>query len=321
MTTSRPAELEVASPHRQFYVVGIGASAGGLGALRTLFSRMPPQPGFACVVVVHLSPEHESHLVELLQPYTTMPVRQVTRTMALEPNHVYVIPPNANLNSIDTHLRLSELEERRVERAPIDHFLRTLAATHDGKAIGVILTGAGSDGALGLRQIKEHSGLTVVQDPLEAEYESMPRSAISTGLVDVVVPVRDIPERILGYCATKPRLTMDDALAGGNAALLEQIVDAVRRGTGRDCSLYRRSVLLRRILHRMQVRQVETLDAYFQALRDQPDEPHALVRALHHTLAEFFQQPDLFERLEQQLIPELFDRKSGSADRIRAWSI
>src|SRR5262245_20737632 len=319
MTTSRPAELQVASPHRQFYVVGIGASAGGLGALRTLFSRMPPKPGFACVVIVHLSPEHESHLVELLQPYTPMPVQQVTRTMALEPDHVYVIPPNANLNAIDTHLRLTELEQRRVERAPIDHFLRTLAASHDGTAIGVILTGAGSDGALGLRQIKEQGGLTVVQDPLEAEYNSMPRNAISTGLVDVVALVRDIPDRIVGYCRTTPRLSIpadEDTIPESEARLLEQIVRELHVGTGHDCSVYRRSVLLRRIRHRMQVRQVDTLGPYLELLRRQPEEPEALVGSLRHTAAEFFHQPDIFDYLEDRLVPELFGRKRGAAARI-----
>src|SRR5215813_11227152 len=127
---------------QDFCVVGVGASAGGLEALRAFFSRMPAEPGFACVVVVHLSPEHESHLVQMLQPYTQMPVCQVVRTTALERNRVYVIPPNANLNSIDTHLRLTQLEDQRLKRAPIDHFLRTLAATHGDQAIGVILSGA-----------------------------------------------------------------------------------------------------------------------------------------------------------------------------------
>src|SRR5262245_45476939 len=153
----------------EFYVVGIGASSGGLKALRTLLSGMPPKPGYACVIVVHLSPEHESHLVDLLQPFTQMPVQQVRKSVALKPNHVYVIPPNANLNSIDTHLRLSELEVRRVERATVDHFLRTLAATHDGRAVGVILTGAGSDGALGLRLIKEGGGTTLGKYEARAE--------------------------------------------------------------------------------------------------------------------------------------------------------
>src|SRR5215469_18494425 len=143
--------VSAAATERDFCVIGIGASAGGLDALRALFSRTPAQPGFACVVVVHLSPEHESHLVQMLQPYTQMPVCQVVKTTALERNRVYVIPPNANLNSIDTHLRLTQLEGRRIKRAPIDHFLRSLAETHGDQAIGVILSGAGSDGALGIR--------------------------------------------------------------------------------------------------------------------------------------------------------------------------
>ena len=130
------------------YVVGIGASAGGLAALRTLLGAMPRAPGFACVVVVHLAPEHESHLVDLLQPYTQLRVQQVRDTTRLEPNNVYLVPPNANLEAIDTHLRLAELEPRRAERAPIDHFLRTLARVHDGRAVGVILTGSGSDGSV-----------------------------------------------------------------------------------------------------------------------------------------------------------------------------
>src|SRR5262249_4398449 len=155
-----------------------------------------PSPGLAFVVVVHLSPEHDSHLVQLLQPYTQLPVRQVVRTTALEPDHVYVIPPNANLNSIDTHLRLSELEQPRRKRAPIDHFLRTLAETHRESAIGVLLTGAGSDGALGIRQIKEQGGLTIAQEPAEAEYASMPQSAIATGTVDLVLQLRHMGTEI-----------------------------------------------------------------------------------------------------------------------------
>ncbi|MGM0474896.1 MAG: chemotaxis protein CheB, partial [Bacteroidota bacterium] len=164
-------------------IVGIGASAGGLNALRKLFSKIPGDSGMAYVVVVHLSPEHKSMLPELIQPYVDMPVIQVTETVALKPDHVYVIPPNANLNSIDTHLRLSELEEERGQRAPVDHFFRTLSTTHDSHAIGIILTGTGSDGTLGIKEIKENGGLTIVQDPNEAEYDGMPRNAISTGLV------------------------------------------------------------------------------------------------------------------------------------------
>lgn len=177
-------------------VVGIGASAGGLAALRELFEHIPADSGIAFVVVVHLSPEHKSLLAELLQPCVHFPVQQVTETVLLQANNVYVIPPNANLSAVDTHLRLSALEEKRRERAPIDYFFRTMAATHDGHSIGVVLTGTGSDGTLGLREIKAKGGVILVQDPNEAEYDGMPQSAISTGLVDRIYPSR----RLLPPC-------------------------------------------------------------------------------------------------------------------------
>ena len=182
------------SPKPKPTVVGIGASAGGLTALKTFFDHVPADSGLAFVVVVHLSPEHKSHLADLLQPHVRFPVQQVNDATPLEPNHVYIIPPNANLSAIDTHLRPSKLEEHRRERAPIDHFFRTLAATHDGHAIGVVLTGTGSDGTLGVKDIKATGGLIVVQDPNEAEYDGMPQSAIATGLVDRILSVRDMPE-------------------------------------------------------------------------------------------------------------------------------
>lgn len=189
-------------------VVGIGASAGGLGALRKFFANVPEGSGLAYVVVVHLSPEHKSHMADVLQASVRMPVEQVTETTLLRRDHVYVIPPGRNLSTIDTHLRLSELEENRLRRAPIDHFFRTLAGTHNAHAIGVVLTGTGSDGTLGIKEIKEHGGLTIAQDPNEAEYDAMPQSAIATGLVDLVLPVEDIPPRILRFTRTRPRVAV-----------------------------------------------------------------------------------------------------------------
>lgn len=318
----RRAEPEVALP--PFYVVGIGASSGGLGALRTLFGAMPAKPGIAFVVVVHLSPEHESHLVELLQPCTQMPVCQVKETVELRPDQVYVIPPNANLNTIDTHLRLSALEARRIERAPIDHFLRTLARTHDGGAVGVILTGAGSDGALGLRQIKERGGLTIAQDPVEAEFDGMPRAAIATGMVDLVVSLRDIPTRLLSFCSTRPRLPVADGengLGDEDRAVLEQIVGELRTRTGRDFSVFTRAMMLSRMRTRMQLRNTDTLSAYLDALRSAPDEAGALCRDLLTTVTEFFSEPGVFDYLAQHLLPSLFDRKREIQDRLRIWSI
>jgi two-component system CheB/CheR fusion protein len=186
------------------------------------------------------------------------------RTTVLEPNHVYVIPPNANLNSIDTHLRLTQLEGRRIKRATIDHFLRTLAETHGEQAIGVILSGAGSDGALGIRQIKEHGGLTLAQHPREAEYGSMPQSAIATGTVDIVLPVRDLAEEIEGYCTTQPVIAKrgrDDELAESEASLLEKILGEVRLRTGQEFAMFRRDMVLQRVRRRMRLLHVSSLEA------------------------------------------------------------
>ncbi|MBV8818908.1 MAG: hypothetical protein JO022_11165, partial [Acidobacteriaceae bacterium] len=260
-------------------VVGIGASAGALSALKRFFDHVPPDSGFAFVVVVHLSPEHKSHLADLLQLHVSFPVQQVADTTPLEPNHVYVIPPNANINTIDTHLRLSKLEEKRSQRAPIDHFFRTLAETHDGHAIGVVLTGTGSDGTLGIKDIKAKGGLVVVQDPNDAEYDGMPQSAIATGLPDLVLPLNQIPDAIMRFDRTEPRIP--DAKEGedpeqAEPVLLQRVIAQVRARTDRDFSRYKRSTILRRISRRMQLNYLEDLQTYLDRLRDQPDEVRAL---------------------------------------------
>ena len=246
-------------------VVGIGASSGGLAALKALFQHVPADSGLAFVVVVHLSPEHESHLAELLQPHVKVPVEQVTGTVALLPDRVYVIPPGRNLSAVDTHLRLSELEEARRNRAPIDHFFRTLARTHDGHSVGVILTGTGSDGALGVRAVKEQGGLVIVQDPVEAEYDGMPQSAIATGLVDLVLPLAEIPGAIARFDGTEPHVDVPaegEEPEGGQLRLLQGVFAVLRARTGRDFSRYKPSTLLRRISRRMQLGQVEEVEGY-----------------------------------------------------------
>src|SRR5580704_5750412 len=220
-------------------VVGIGASAGGLAALKIFLDQVPADSGLAFVVVVHLSPDYESHLAELLQPHARFPVQQVSHTTLLEPNHVYIIPPNANLNAIDTHLRLTKLEERRQERAPIDHFFRTLAGTHDGHAIAVVLTGTGSDGTLGVKDIKANGGVVIVQDPAEAEYDGMPQSAIATGAVDFVLPVAEIPESILRFVRVNPRLPLQaetERVSQHEYILLQKVLTQLRFRTDRDFS-------------------------------------------------------------------------------------
>ena len=303
-------------------VIGVGASAGGLAALKTFLAHVPDDSGFAIVVVVHLSPDHESHLAELLQPNLRLPVQQVSDTVPLEPNHVYVIPPNANLNAIDTHLRLSELEERRRDRAPIDHFFRTLANTHDGHSIAVILTGTGSDGTLGIKDIKAGGGLVIVQDPNEAEYDGMPQSAISTGMADLILRVAEIPAAILRFAATEPKVSNGDQpeLPQDERALLQNILAQLRTRTDRDFSRYKPSTILRRIARRMQLNHVEDLRTYAETVRDRAEEANSLVDDLLITVTHFFRDPEVFEKLEKDFVPQIFTRKTQH-DSVRIWSV
>lgn len=319
----RAPDVRAQSDRPDIRIVGIGASAGGLRALREFFENVGEDSGLAYVVVVHLSPEHESHLAGLLQPHTNMDVLQVTETVPLKRDCVYVIPPNANLSAIDTHLRLSALEERRGERAPIDHFFRTLAENHDGHAIGVIMTGTGSDGTLGVKEIKLRGGLTVVQDPNEAEYDGMPQSAIATGFVDLVLPVASIPSAVLRFARTEPRLPLahdGEAMDVDHRVLLQKIFAQVRARTGRDFTRYKRSTIMRRIQRRMQLRYVEELDRYVELMRHTPEEVRALSDDLLITVTSFFRDPEVFDKLAAEVIPALFEGR-GPDDEIRAWCV
>jgi two-component system, chemotaxis family, CheB/CheR fusion protein len=302
-------------------VVGIGASAGGLAALKTFFSHVPEDSGLAFVVVVHLSPDHESHLAEILQPHIGFSVEQVRETTALEPNHLYVIPPNANLSAIDTHLRLSKLEERRQARAPIDHFFRTLAKAHDGNAIAVVLTGTGNDGSLGVKDVKANGGLVIVQDPKEAEFDGMPSSAIATGIVDLILPIAEMPASILRFERTEPRILLleqPELVSQDDGVLLRNVLALLRVRTERDFSRYKRSTVLRRITRRMQLNNVDQLANYLEALRERPDEVRALADDLLITVSSFFRDHEFFEKLEKEEIPRLFAKKEKQ-ETIRVW--
>ena len=302
-------------------VIGIGASAGGLAAIKKLFEGVPRDSGLVFVVVVHLSPEHKSLLADLLQPHVKMPVRQVVETTPLEANNVYVIPPNANLSAIDTHLRLSKLEEQRRQRAPIDHFFRTLAATHDGHSVGVVLTGTGSDGTLGVREIHEKGGIVIVQDPNEAEFDGMPQSAIATGTVDLVLGISDIFPAILRLTQTKPLMIgAEGFVAAPEEDPLPKVLTILRARTERDFSQYRRSTLLRRIARRMQLNHLEDLESYLVRLWEHPQEPYALADDLLINVTSFFRDPEVFETLRGRTIPSLFENKT-SVDSIRVWSV
>jgi two-component system, chemotaxis family, CheB/CheR fusion protein len=310
-------------------VVGLGGSAGGIQALRTFFEAMSPESGLAFVVVLHLSTEHESTLADLLQRTTAMPVIQVQSKTLVEANTVYVIPPRKALRTMDGYLDLSELpHDPKHRHVAVDLFFRTLADTHGPHAIAVVLSGLDSDGAIGIKRIKERGGLTIAQDPAECEHSGMPRSAIGTGMVDWVLPVRDIPHRLLDYTRMEENLRLPAEVQpapetqlrtpeGNHEASLRDVLTFLRTRTGRDFSCYKRATILRRIRRRMQVNGVEDLSGYLAYLRTRPGEAGALLQDLLITVTNFFRDSDCFAALEE-CIPRLFERKTAS-DTLRVW--
>src|SRR5262245_13725988 len=297
-------------------IVGIGASAGGIRALQAFFDALPADTGAAFVVVVHLDPRSHSELSAILAARTRMPVAQVGETVKLQADHVYVIPPDRRLHITDHEISAVEFDEPRGQRAPIDLFFRSLAEQHsDGFA--VILTGAGSDGATGVRAVKEAGGIILVQDPNEAEYPSMPRSAIATGIADFVLPVRDLAERLVELVRTKDSVSTNDTLRF-DEELLRRILAHVRVRTGHDFSKYKRSTVVRRIARRMQVTRSEDAKDYYDFLRDNAEEAQALLGDLLISVTTFFRDGEVFESLKSHVLPELFAGRSAS-EPLRVW--
>jgi len=312
-TPPRPAE-------ERFPIVGLGASAGGLEALEGFLDHTPPDTGMAFVVILHLAPEHDSHAASVLQAHTAMPVTQVTDRVPLAPNHVYVIPPAQHLALVDGHLQLRAPQTEQDRRAPVDHFFRTLADTHGSQAAAVILSGTGSDGAIGLKRVKEHGGTILVQDPQEASFDGMPRSAIATGLVDYVLPVAAMPELLSAFWhrAAQLRLPAGDGDGGAtDEATLREILALLRVRTNHDFSRYKRPTLFRRIGRRMQVTGVPDQPTYLEVLRTRPEEVQALLQDLLISVTNFFRDREAWTALEA-IIPLVFAGK-GPDDQVRVW--
>jgi len=297
-------------------IVTIGASAGGVTALQRFFEALPEEPGAAFVVVVHLDPDHRSELPQILAGRTRMPVMQVNKAEKLEANHVYVIPPDRRVQLIDHEISPTEFEEPRGKRAPIDGFLRS-ATEHATDGFAIILSGAGSDGAIGVRAVKEAGGIILVQDPEEAEYSSMPRSAIASGVADFVLPVRDLAARLVELIRVK-RTAKQPEEPEVDEELLRRVLAHLRVRTGHDFSKYKRSTVLRRLGRRMQVTRTDNLSDYYQVLRDSADEAQALLSDLLISVTTFFRDHDAFEALKTQVLPGLFEERGLDAT-IRIW--
>jgi len=297
-------------------VVGLGASAGGLEAFQNFLMAASPDAGLAYVLVQHLDPNHESMLADLLGRRTTMPVRQVTDGMEIEPNNVYLIPPNASLVIEKARLRLSDFSEPRGFRRPIDVFFRSLAADQGTNAACAVLSGTGADGSEGLRAVKEAGGLTLVQAPATAKYDGMPNSAVATGLVDKVMNVNDMPAAIREYYDRGQRdvFSLPDI-----TDFLLSVCDHLRHRLGHDFSQYKRSTMLRRIQRRMQVVGASTGRDYLDQLRNTPDEADLLFRDLLINVTSFFRDAEAFDYLRREVIPALLKNK-GAGDTVRIWT-
>jgi len=297
-------------------VVAIGASAGGIRALQGFFSALPEHTGAAFVVVVHLDPEYRSELPNIIATRTRMPVVQIATREQLRADHVYVIPPDRRLQIVDHEVSALKFDEPRGQRTPIDLFFRSLAERL-GDGFAIILSGAGSDGAIGVRAVKEAGGIILVQDPNEAEYASMPRSAIATGVADFIMPVGYLAKRLIDLIRIKASLAPPD-IRNFDEELLRRIIAHLRVRTGHDFSKYKRATVLRRIARRMQVARADDLNEYYEVMRDNADEAEALLGDLLISVTTFFRDSEAFEKIAKNVIPQLFEDKE-TAETIRIW--
>ena len=302
-------------------VVGMGASAGGLEAFTRFFRTMPADSGMAFVVIQHLDPTHESLTAELLGKHTKMPVRQVAGDTAVERDHVYVIPPNRDLGIGQGVLRLTPPPARRATRMPIDFFFRTLAEDQQERAIGIVLSGSGTDGTLGLKEIKTVGGMALVQDPTTAQHDGMPRSAIAADAADHVLTVEKMPEMVLKY-TRHPYIAMprrDPAVEKGVSDDLTGVLALLRTRLHFDFSGYKPGTLVRRVRRRMGLRHAEHLPDYLQLLRSDPDEVKALFKDLLIGVTRFFRDPEAWHYLEEKVLPPLLREREAGAP-LRVWA-
>ncbi|MGB8358267.1 MAG: chemotaxis protein CheB, partial [Bacteroidales bacterium] len=302
----------------KFPIVGIGASAGGLEALEQFLGNVPEKSGMAFVVIQHLDPTQKGMLPELLQRATSLKVYQVTDRMHVKINSVYVIPPNTSMSILNGVLHLFEPVESRGMRLPIDFFFRSLADDRKDLSIGIILSGMGSDGSTGLRAIKEKNGLVMVQDPSDAKFDSMPRSAINAAVIDIVAPARELPARLVECLKHMPAIRSNLSTEIKDKSSLEKIIILLRNQTGNDFSLYKKNTLYRRIERRMSVHKIEKIVSYVHFLQGNPKEVEILFKELLIGVTNFFRDAQVWEKLKEKIFPAIISHQQpGSV--LRAW--
>jgi len=316
-----PSKPELSNEQESLYVVGIGASAGGLDACRKLLAAMPSDTGMAFILIQHLDPSHESMMVDLLAGSTSMAVKQATHGENIEKNHLYVIPPGFYLSVVNDTLRLSQPEARHGARMPFDYLLKSLAENYGPWAICIILSGTGTDGSIGLKAVSDRGGVVIAEDPDEAAYDGMPRNAISTGLVRYVLPLNAIPSVLLGHDWEN-----DPSLGGTSRQSVESdavgvsgIIHLLRDRTSHNFSLYKTGTLLRRIQRRMGLAGCEGDFVRYQTLlKADSNEVDALVKDLLIHVTSFFRDPDIFEFLAENIISDLIT-SAAPGEPLRIW--
>jgi two-component system, chemotaxis family, CheB/CheR fusion protein len=322
---SSPKTDAISPPNAELIIVGIGASAGGLAALQEFLQHTPEDTGFAYVIVQHLDPVHKGMLPELLQRVTPMPVNEARQGMPLKANHVYVIPPNTELTVVDKTLHLAQPSEPRGMRLPIDILFSSLASAQGKQAIGIVLSGMGSDGTEGLQAIKNLGGLTLAQEPKSAQFDSMPASAIASGCVDIIAPAAELSARIsdsLSHIVIKEAALLNDEPdhPASSATPLQHIINLLHQQTRHDFSLYKTSTVYRRIERRMAIHNLSALTDYLDLLQNNKQEIDLLFKELLIGVTNFFRDPAVWEYLVKDALPQLLSRRA-TEHNFRAWCV
>ncbi len=302
----------------EFPIVGIGASAGGLEALEQFFGNMPRETGMAFVVIQHLDPNHVGIMPELLQRITPMKVFQASDRLKVRANCVYVIPPNKSMSLLNGSLHLFDPIESRGLRLPVDYFFRSLAEDRQQSSVGIILSGMGSDGSLGLKAIKEKNGIVLVQDPASAKFDGMPRSALEAVIADIVASAEDLPAKLIAYLKFLPVVLTDPNEDVRNKSNLEKIIIILREQSGHDFSLYKKNTLFRRIERRKGVHQIDKINNYVRFLQENPKEVGILFKELLIGVTSFFRDAAMWELLKDKVLPALMD-ELPTGHVLRTW--
>ncbi len=301
-----------------FPIVGIGASAGGLEALEQFFGNMPKDNGMAFVVIQHLDPNHVGIMPELLQRITQMKVFQATDSLKVRPNCVYVIPPNKSMSLLNDSLHLFAPVESRGLRLPVDIFFRSLAADRQEKSIGIILSGMGSDGSLGLKAIKEKNGIVLVQSPASAKFDGMPSSAIEAVIADIVATAEELPAKLIAFLRYIPASIPDPDIEIKNKSNLDKIIILLREQSGHDFSLYKKNTLFRRIERRKGIHQIDKINNYVRFLQENPKEVDILFKELLIGVTSFFRDAAVWEKLKDSVLPDMLNELPNGYS-LRAW--